>query len=616
VATEIDRREPMSDSFDPQGFLTTLSHRPGCYRMLDERGAVIYVGKARDLKKRVATYFGSKAHHPKTQALMNRTARVDVTVTGTEHEALLLEYNLIKEHKPRFNVLLRDDKSYPYIHVTTEQKFPRFEFHRGARHKGTRYFGPYPSAGAVRQTLGQLQKLFRVRQCKDSYFANRSRPCLQYQIKRCTAPCVDLVDEASYGRDVENALRFLGGRNDAVLTDLQERMDAAAADLNFESAAQYRDQIAAIKEVQAKQFVSGSHTRDADILAVEEDGGTWCVASIMIRGARMLGGRNFFPRTAANTEAAEILSAFLLQHYFNHPAPPEIIVGVTVEDAPVLEAALGERVGYRVALRPNVRGTRRRWLDMATMNARQALQTYRASAASVGAQMAELAGVLGMEAPPARIECFDISHTGGDQTVGSCVVFGSDGAVKSGYRRFNIRDVEPGDDYAAIEQAVRRRYSRLRRDAAALPDLVMIDGGRGQLGKAREVFADLGIDDVMLIGVAKGQGRKAGREKIYLAELEEPLVIRGDSAALRLIQQIRDEAHRFAITAHRQRRGKAKNTSELESIPGLGPARRKALLRQFGGLQGVRKSGIDDLARVEGISRALARRIYDHLHGS
>jgi excinuclease ABC subunit C len=605
----------MSAEFDATAFLATLSHRPGCYRMLDAEDNVLYVGKARDLKKRVSTYFGSKSHHPKTQALMSRAARVEVTVTGTEREALLLEYNLIKEHKPRFNVLLRDDKSYPYIHVTTEQAFPRFEFHRGARRKGTSYFGPYPSAGAVRQTLGQLQRLFRVRQCKDSYFANRSRPCLQYQIKRCTAPCVGLIDPEAYARDVDNAKRFLSGKNDAVLADLQTRMDAAASGLDYEGAAQFRDQITAIREVQAKQFVSGSRTRDADILAAESDGQGYCVASIMIRGSRMLGGRNFFPRTVTGTEPGEVLSAFILQHYLVHAPPPEIIVNGVVDAPELLEGMLGDRVGHQVQIRSRVRGTRRRWLEMAATNARQALETQRAASASVAAQLKDLTEGLGLERVPDRIECFDISHTAGAETVASCVVFGSEGAIKSAYRRFNIRDVEPGDDYAAMAQAVRRRYARLRKEEARLPDLVLIDGGRGQLGKALEVFAELGIDSVQLAGVAKGEGRKAGREKIYLPELEAPLRMPGHSAALHLIQQIRDEAHRFAITGHRQRRGKAKQVSELEAIPGLGPARRKALLRQFGGLQGVRRSGVDDLAKVKGISRALAQRIYDRLHG-
>jgi len=605
----------MSDTFDARQFLATLSHRPGCYCMLDADGAVIYVGKARDLKRRVATYFGSKAHHPKTQALMNRMARVEVTVTGTEREALLLEYNLIKEHQPRFNVLLRDDKSYPYIHVTTEQAFPRFEFHRGARRPGSHYLGPYPSAGAVRQTLGQLQKLFRVRQCRDSYFANRSRPCLQYQIRRCTAPCVGFVSEDDYAHDVANALRFLSGKNDAVVSNLQDRMDQAAEALDYEGAAQYRDQIATIKELQSRQFVSGSRTRDADVLAVCAEHGTHCVGVLMIRGGRMLGSRSFFPRTSVHTESGEVLSAFILQHYFVHAPPREIIVNTDIEERELLEVVLADRVGHKVAIRLRVRGDRRRWLDMAATNAGQALQTRRAAGASLTAQLAALTELLGLDTPPERIECFDISHTAGDQTVASCVVFGREGAMKAHYRRFNIRDVEPGDDYAAMEQAVRRRYSRLKKGAAPLPGLVMIDGARGQLGRAREVFADLGIDDVQLIGVAKGQGRKPGREKIYLPELEDPITLPGDSAALHLIQHIRDEAHRFAITAHRQRRGKAKRVSMLESIPGLGPARRRALLRQFGGLQGVRKAGLDDLANVHGISRVLARRIYEQVHG-
>ena len=605
----------MDQPFDARKFLATLSQRPGVYRMLDGDDAIIYVGKALNLRKRVSSYFGSKAHHPKTQALMNRTVAVEVTVTETEPEALLLEYNLIKAHQPHFNVLLRDDKSYPYIRLTKSQQFPRFELHRGKRSARDRYFGPFPSSGAVRQTLWQLQKLFRIRQCSDSYFSNRSRPCLQYQIKRCTAPCVGLIDEREYQEDLANAIRFLSGKNDAVLVDLQNRMDQAATSLDFEIAAQYRDQIASIKDVQARQNVAGTGLKDADTLAVEHEAGTFCVTVLMVRGGRMLGSRNYFPKTSAHTEVKEVLSAFIAQHYCSQEPPPEILVSVAIDDRELLEAALSKRVGRGVAIRRHVRGHRRRWLDMAATNAKQGLLTHRASNATLARQFESLTELLCFDAVPERIECFDISHTGGNETVASCVVFGPQGAMKSAYRRFNIHGIEPGDDYAAIEQAVTRRYRRLQKSEAMMPDLIVIDGGRGQLGKTINALRELQLNDIALLGVAKGQGRKAGREKLFLAGAKQPLRLSGDSPALHLIQQIRDEAHRFAITAHRQRRGKAQQRSVLDSIPGLGPQRRKALLKAFGGLQAIRRSGIDDLAGVKGISRALAERIYHQLHG-
>jgi len=605
----------MDESFDAKRFLATLSPRPGVYRMIDSEGVILYVGKARNLNKRVASYFGSKAHHPKTQALMNRAVTVEVTVTMSEPEALLLEFNLIKEHQPRFNVLLRDDKSYPYIRLTKSQQFPRFEFHRGKRSAKDRYFGPFPSSGAVRQVLGQLQKLFRIRQCTESYFANRSRPCLQYQIKRCSAPCVDLIDEPDYRKDIDNAIRFLRGKNEVVVIDLQERMDRAAEALNYEGAAQYRDQIASIRDVQARQVVSGSAMKDADALAVAMEGGTFCVAVLMVRGGRMLGTRHFFPKTSAHTETEEVLTAFIAQHYFSHEAPPEILVKTAVDDHELLETALREHAGHAVEIRRRVRGHRRRWLDMAATNAEQGLLTHRAANATITRQFESLSALLGLNDMPERIECFDISHTGGAEAVASCVVFGPQGPLKSAYRRFNIKGIEPGDDYAAIEQAVTRRYRRVQKEEAPLPDLIMIDGGRGQLGKAIDALQELQLADIRLLGVAKGQGRKPGREKLFLAGDKSSLHLPGDSPALHLIQQIRDEAHRFAITAHRQRRGKAQQQSVLESIPGLGPQRRKALLKAFGGLQGVKRSGVDDLVAVKGISRTLAERIYSRLHG-
>ena len=432
----------MDDPFDPKDFLATLSQRPGVYRMLDGDGTVIYVGKARNLKKRVASYLGSKAHHPKTQALMNRTRDIKVMVTATEPEALLLEYNLIKEHQPRFNVLLRDGKSYPFIRLTKSQKFPRFELHRGKQSSKDRYFGPFPSPGAVRQTMGQLQKLFRIRQCTDSYFANRSRPCLQYQIKRCTAPCVDFIDERAYQNDVDNAVRFLSGKNEAVLVDLEKRMDKAADTLNFETAAQYRDQIASIREVQARQVVAGTSLKDADALAVETEAGTFCVVVLMVRGGRMLGSRTFFPKTSAHTEPEEVLSAFIAQHYISQETPPEIIVSVKIDDHELLERAFTYRAERNVAIRHHVRGHRKRWLDMAATNAVQGLLTHRASNATIARQFESLTELLSLDGIPERIECFDISHTSGDEAVASCVVFGPQGPLKSAYRRFNIRGIK------------------------------------------------------------------------------------------------------------------------------------------------------------------------------
>jgi len=605
----------MNESFDADAFLASLSHRPGVYRMVGDDGTVLYVGKARDLKRRVSTYFGSKAHHPKTQALMSHTNRVEVTVTASEQEALLLEHTLIKEHRPRFNVVLRDDKSYPYIRLTDHQEFPRFEFHRGSRRTAGHYFGPFPSAGAVRNVLAQLQKLFRVRQCKDSFFANRSRPCLQYQIKRCTAPCVGLVSEEDYSRDVRNASLFLEGRNDSVLNDLVARMETAASELEYETAATLRDQIAAIRRVQATQVVSGAGRLNVDVLALASEPGLHCVSLIMIRGGRVLGSRSFFPRSAGAPSPAEILSAFIVQHYFGQTAPAEILVACEPEDRELLEEALSSRAEHKVAIRHRVRGDRRRWLDMAAENARQGLGLRRAANAGLRAQAEALADALDLGEVPERIECFDISHTGGTETVAACVVWGPQGALKSDYRRYNIKGAGAGDDYAAIAEAVRRRYTRVQRGEAPVPDLLLIDGGKGQLSAAMEVLDELQFGELAMFGVAKGASRRPGQEQLFRPGEQVPFSLPPDSPALHLVQQVRDEAHRFAITGHRQRRSKQRQRSPLEEINGLGPRRRRALLQQFGGLQGVRRAAVTDLAGVRGISQALAQRIFDHFHG-
>jgi len=601
--------------FDHEKFLDSLTSRPGVYRMLDSGGNVLYVGKARNLRRRVSSYFGSRAHHPKTQALMVHTVRVEVTVTSSEQEALLLEFNLIKAHQPRFNVVLRDGKSYPYIYVSTDQAFPRFAFHRGARKGKGRYFGPYPGAGAVRQALGQLQKLFRTRPCEDSFFRHRTRPCLQHQIGRCSAPCVGLIDESDYAQDVHNAILFLEGRNDAVLTDLLRRMDECASARDYERAAVYRDQVAAVRAIQAQQVVAGARGGDVDVLATAQDGPVLCVAVIMIRNGRMLGSRNFFPRSAVAAEPGETLAAFIVQHYFDQAAPAEILTSGAVDDEALLEGALTERNRRRVAIRQRVRGDRRRWIAMAAENARQGAALRRAAGSSHRRQWDTLSELLQLDETPERFECFDISHTAGEGAMASCVVFSPEGPLKSAYRRFRIRESGAGDDCAAIGEAVRRRYTRIRKGEAPMPDLVIVDGGRGQVGAAVSTLEELQLSDIRVIGVAKGQGRRPGREKIHRPGQKDPLALAPDSPALHLIQQARDEAHRFAITGHRHGRARSRRNSALESIKGLGPAKRRLLLKQFGGLRGIRRAGIDDLSRVPGISRPLAERIFDYLHG-
>ncbi len=605
----------MDEPFDSKAFLASLTNRPGVYRMLAGENTVLYVGKARDLRKRVSTYFGSKAHHPKTQALMAQTERVEVTVTGTEQEALLLEYNLIKEHHPRFNVVLRDDKSYPWIFVSTQQDFPRFEFHRGSRKAAGRFLGPWPNAGSVRESLTQLQKLFRVRQCSETFFANRTRPCLLYQIKRCSAPCVGLVSAEDYRQDVDDAVLFLEGGNSAVLSSLIARMERASGELDYERAAVLRDQVVLIRRIQAEQVIAGTGIDEADVLGVHQEQGQACIAVVLIRGGRVLGSRTWFPRVTFDTDPNEVISAFIGQHYVHEEPPAEILVPEAPLDGPILEAALTARNPRGVRIRHGVRGTRKRWLEMAATNAAQGLASRLAASASLRVQIDNLAESLGLEEVPQRIECFDISHTGGDETVASCVVFGPDGPIKSDYRRFNIRGVQPGDDYGAMAQVVERRFARIRRGESPMPDLILIDGGIGQVERARAALEEFQLAHLPLIGVSKGRDRRVGDEQLVTPGEPTARTLPKDSPALLLIQQIRDEAHRFAITGHRQRRARARTTSSLESIAGLGPQRRRALLRQFGGLQGVRQAGVADLASVDGISRVLAQRIYDHLHG-
>ena len=599
--------------FDPKPFLANVSQRPGVYRMLGADGEVLYVGKARNLKNRLTSYFVGKAQTAKTMAMVSQIENIEVTVTGSETEALLLEYNLIKRHRPRFNVTLRDDKSFPYLYISTHHEYPRISFYRGSRKLPGRFFGPYPNARATRETLLLLQKLFLLRPCSDSFFANRSRPCLQYQIKRCSAPCVRLISPEDYRQDVNDAIKVLEGRGAELIDELAARMDEASQKLEFERAARLRDQINGIKAIHSTQSVTRNASEDIDAVALVSHGSDHCVSIVFVRGGRNLGSTNFFPRPGL-AEAGELLSGFLAQYYLGRDAPNEILISQPIEDADLLEATLSQKMERSVRIRSGVRGVRARWLEMARQNAELGLKMRRATQATSTEQLLALAETFELAQPPQRIECFDVSHTMGERTVASCVVFGPEGAIKSDYRRFNIEGLAPGDDYGALRQALSRRYARIKKGEAPMPDLLLIDGGPGQLAEATKVLEELGIEGLRVAGVAKGADRRPGQERIFVPERDAPLVLPPDSPALLLIQRVRDEAHRFAITGHRQRRAKARTQSILETVPGLGPRRRRELLKQFGGLQGVARAGVDDLAKVRGISRKLAQAIYETLH--
>ncbi len=600
--------------FEIEPFLRTLTHRPGVYRMIDAKHQVIYVGKARDLKKRVSSYFRRQHDAPKTAAMMQKVARVEVTVANTEAEALILEYSLIKQHKPRFNILLRDDKSYPYIYASTKSAFPRLRFHRGPRKGKGRYFGPYPSTSAVRQTLNELEKLFLLRNCNDTFFRNRSRPCLQYQIKRCTAPCVGLISEEQYRKDIDAAVTFLEGKNKSVVNTFVDRMEAASGDRDYEQAARFRDQISKLKEIEARQLVKRTGRLDLDIIGFASNSAIHCVTVMFIRNGSVIGSRDHFPKLAGETDKQKILNAFVAQYYLERGAPAEIILESDIDDREILQRELSDRVHRKVQIRSKVRGDRKRWLQMAKTNAEQGLNLKVASNATIRRQFTALGEALELDESPQRLECFDISHTAGEAAVASCVVFNTAGALKSDYRRFNVTPDSGGDDYAAMNEALRRRYERVKKGEVAMPDVLFIDGGKGQLAEAVKVLRDLELDWLTVVAVAKGPSRRPGAEQLFRPGESRAMTLPPDSPALLLIQQIRDEAHRFAITGHRQRRAKARRTSKLEQIPGLGPKKRRELLRQFGGLQGVTGAGVDDLVEVHGISRKLAETIYNTLH--
>lgn len=578
--------------------------------MVNEAGEALYVGKALDLKKRVASYFQRPAPSPRIRLMLSQVATVETTVTRSEAEALLLENNLIKTLSPRYNILFRDDKSYPYL-MLSGHRFPRLGFHRGALDPKDRNYGPFPNAGAVRESIQLIQKVFRIRTCEDTVFANRSRPCLLHQIHRCTAPCVDRIKEADYAEDVRSAELFLSGKGEEVAVRLEARMNAASARTAYEEAAVYRDQIAALRTVRERQVVSGQG-EDTDIIACRKSRGVTCVNLTMVRGGQHLGDKNFFPRNAEDSDTTQVIEAFVAQHYLQHAPPPHVVA--EIDSSSALEALFTERSGRRVHVHPRPTGVRRSWLEMAKHNAEQGVEQAQSRQASQETRLVALQQSLELPESTQRIECFDISHTMGEATVASCVVYDRSAMQKAEYRRFNIRDVEPGDDYGAMREALSRRYRRIVAGEGKLPDLVLVDGGKGQLGVAMEVFAELGLSEVPLVAVAKGEDRKPGEEYLLAPGRSTALHLPASHPGLQLVQQIRDEAHRFAIQGHRARRRNTRTRSPLEGIVGIGAKRRQRLLTRFGGLRGLLSASVDDLAQVEGISRTLAEKIYSELH--
>ena len=602
----------MTEPFNPKPILKNLPNLPGVYRMKNASDEVIYVGKAKDLKKRVSSYFNKNIPSPRTRMMVAQIADIETTVTHTEAEALLLENNLIKSFMPRYNVLFRDDKTYPYISLTGDE-YPRLAFHRGTQRKGNTYFGPFPNSIAVRESIQLLQKVFMLRTCENTVFSNRTRPCLQYQIERCTAPCVGLISEEDYRRDVSHATMFLQGKEQQVMDELGEKMMAAAELEQYELAAVYRDRMQSLRQVQAKQFVSDFAVNDADVIACVSHEGQHCVNLVMIRGGRHLGDKSFFPKNADGGELEDTMRAFLEQYYVAQKMPPLIIIGVPIETE-ALEEVFNEQAGRKVKINTNPIGDKRVWMKMAETNAELALQQRSAQHSNQQARLLALREALDLGDAVERIECFDISHTMGEATVASCVVFDKGAMQNSEYRRYNITGITPGDDYAAMRDALTRRYKKVAAGEGKRPDLVFIDGGKGQLGVAVEVMQEVGLADILLVGIAKGEERRPGLEQMFFPDRETPIGLKKDHIGLHLLQQIRDEAHRFAITGHRARRGKARMHSSLEDIEGIGAKRRKALLVRFGGLDGVKNASVDELSQVEGISQMLAEKIYQELH--
>lgn len=598
--------------FDPKPVLKNLPNLPGVYRMINNEETVIYVGKAKDLKKRVTSYFNKNLPSARTRMMVSQIDKIETTVTRSEAEALLLENNLIKSLQPRYNVLFRDDKSYPYI-TLTGHKYPRLAFHRGSQKKGHQYFGPFPNAVAVRESIQLLQKVFKLRTCENSVFANRSRPCLQHQIERCTAPCVDYISAEDYRSDVSESVMFLQGKTNEVMDSLGEKMHAAAEAQSYEQAAIYRDRMQALRQVQSKQFVSDFNVSDADVIACAQLAGQHCINLVMVRGGRHLGDRSYFPKNTAGETLEVSLNAFLSHHYIGVNTPPIIIVGEKIE-TDAHEEVMNTQSRHKVKINTNPIGNKKVWLQMAEKNATLALEQHAATTANQKEKLLALRQALKLEDSMERVECFDISHTMGEATVASCVVFDRGEMQNSEYRRYNITGITPGDDYAAMRDVLTRRYQKVAAGEGVRPDLIFIDGGKGQLGVAIEVMAEVGLEDILMVGIAKGEDRKPGLETMIFSDTGELLNLEKDNKGLHLLQQIRDEAHRFAITGHRAKRGKARVTSSLEEIEGVGAKRRKALLTRFGGLEGIKSASIDEIAGVGGISKAIAEKIYAALH--
>jgi excinuclease ABC subunit C len=600
---------------DIKAFLNNLTHHPGVYQMLGDDGEILYVGKAKSLKKRLASYFRSNLQDKKTIALMKQVKDIGITITRNENEALLLECNLIKTHRPRYNVLLRDDKSYPYILITNEHPYPRIDVYRGTPKKDGLYFGPYPNATAVREMIRLIQKVFQLRTCQDSFYSNRSRACLHHQIGLCSGACVGVISAEDYQQSVRHAILFLQGKNQEILEDITQQMEKASAALNFELAAILRNQITKIRTIQERQYIS-SIEGDADIIGLAVHAGVACIQLLVIRCGRILGSKAYYPSLPPHASHQEILTAFITQHYLAHnlhEIPKEIILAEKILEQELLAETLTQQAQHKVVISHSVRSDRKKWIEMATTSAKQSIASQLHVKTNTYARIEALQELLQLPDVPKRIECFDISHSMGEATVASCVVFNEQGPLKSDYRRFNIADITPGDDFAAMKQVLTRRYKRMQAEEHKFPDIILIDGGLGQLHIAENVLAELGIQGVTLVGVAKGAGRKPGLETLHIPH-QEPINLNPDSLALLLIQQIRDEAHRFAITGHRLRRDKKRTTSSLQEIPGIGAKRRRDLLRYFGGIQALNRASLEELAKVPGISQSLAQRIFEALH--
>ena len=609
--------ESLKDQFDIDAFLKQLTERPGVYRMINAKGVIIYVGKAKNLKRRVSSYFKKQHDEIKTAKMVTQIERVEVTVTDTDSEAFILENTLIKRHKPKYNILFRDDKSYPYIFISAGKEFPALSYHRGAKRRVGEYFGPFPNASAVHQTLQSLQKIFPVRQCAESVFNHRSRPCLQYQIKRCSGPCVDgLISREDYQEDVRHTLGFLQGKSFEVIEELGSKMEQASATLEFEKAGRYRDQISALRAVQSQHLINQPGSKDMDVISMAEESSQVCVCLMMYRGGNLWGSEHYYPKLSESVEKQDVISAFITQHYQEHPVPAELVLDCELEDKKILQAWLKEQRQSPVSIKTGHTQLNKGLVQLAVTNALTGLKQHMTQRATQVQRVQALQEALALVNPPNYMECFDISHTQGQMTIASCVVFNDGIPNTQSYRKFNIEGIQPGDDYAAMHQAMHRRYARLKKENAVLPDLIVVDGGKGQLSQAIDVLKTLELEHVPLVSVAKGEGRKAGLEVLYTPHNSEGIDLESDDIALHLINYIRDEAHRFAITSHRAKRTKAQTQSSLESIEGIGPKTRKQLLVHFGGLGEVKAASVSELQKVKGISLDKAQKIYDFFHGS